>query len=698
MPDAPPPRNALAGETSPYLLQHAGNPVAWYPWGEEALERARREGRPLLVSIGYSACHWCHVMAHESFEDPRIAALMNALFVNVKVDREERPDLDRIFQDAHLLLSGRPGGWPLTVFLDPRDRVPFFAGTYFPPEPRHGMPAFAEVLRQVAAFHREHAGEVARQGQALLAALRRGERRAGAAAALDEGPLRAAGAELERAFDRRHGGFGTAPKFPHPGHLELLLRLHARGHPGALALARDSLAAMIEGGLFDQLGGGFYRYSVDAAWRIPHFEKMLYDNGPLLGLCARLAELTGEERFARAALRTAEWVIGEMQAPEGGYYATLDADSEGEEGRYYLWQREEAAALLEPAERDCALPYYGLDGPPGFEGRSWHLRVARSAERIAEALGSEPAAVERHLAAARARLLAARRRRVRPGRDEKVIAAWNGLMIEGMASAGRILGRPELIASAERALEFARTRLWDGRRLMSVYKDGRARFPAYLDDHVLLARGALALLEARWRRADLDLALALAERLCAGFEDREGGGFYFTAEDHEALIHRPKPLIDDALPAGNGRAAWLLGRLGHLLGEPRFLAAAERAVRAAWPSIERAPSAHAALLEALDEQLDPPRIVVLRGSGAELERWRARALAGDDPRRLVLAIDGDEPDLAGLLAERAPRPGGVIAYVCAGTRCLAPVSALEELGEALAGMGSGMGSGGWGQV
>jgi hypothetical protein len=671
--------NALAHETSPYLLQHASNPVDWYPWGPEALERARREDRPILLSIGYSACHWCHVMAHESFEDAETARLMNERYVNVKVDREERPDLDRVYQSAHHLLAQRPGGWPLTVVLDPHTQVPFFTGTYFPPEPRYGMPGFRDVLTRVADWYRDHRDRLADNEGLLRDALAELEgKRGGASSVLTSAPLRVARDQLAESYDARHGGFGKAPKFPHPTNLRRLLRHYGAsveaGEPDreALAVATGTLEKMALGGVFDQVGGGFCRYSVDDLWMIPHFEKMLYDNGPLLALYAEAWQLTGEPLFRRTAERIASWVMREMQAPEGGYYSSLDADSEGEEGRFYVWSREEVRGLLDETEYRLVSRRFGLERDPNFEGR-WHLHVFEDLEHLAVETGRSPGEVEALLDTVLEKLFTARERRPRPGRDDKVLTSWNGLMIQGMATAGRILGESAWVASAERALDFARATLWRDGRLLATGKDGRAHLAGYLDDYAFLADGVLALLEARWRDGDLAFAVDLVETLLHAFPDREHGGFFFTAEDGERLLHRPKPNADEALPSGNGVAARVLARLGHLLGEPRYLAAAERTVQAAWPAITGLPYGHASLLDALEEQLPPGETVVLRGRGEALTDWHRRAVGRYAPRRLTVAIPEDARDLPGLLAERRPR-GEVVAYVCAGLQCSAPIT------------------------
>jgi uncharacterized protein YyaL (SSP411 family) len=688
-PQPPTWQNRLARETSPYLLQHAANPVDWYPWGPEALERARKERKPILLSIGYSACHWCHVMAHESFEDEATAELMNRAYVNIKVDREERPDLDRIYQTAHQMLTQRGGGWPLTMFLEPEEQRPFFGGTYFPPEPRHGLPAFRDVLQRVADYHREHAADVRRQGEALVQVF--GEllpAPAGADAALSREPLEVARTSLQRDFDGQFGGFGQAPKFPHPMSLEFLLRSWRATADGespdlqALYMATLTLTRMAEGGLYDQLGGGFCRYSVDAYWMIPHFEKMLYDNAQLLAVSAQAAVATGDPLFRRVTQETADWIRRDMEHPGGGYYSTLDADSEGHEGRFYLWTPDEVHRLLDPAQYAVLSRRFGLDREANFEG-AWHLHVYQSVAQVAEESRIPEDEAAELLDAARSRLLAARNRRIWPGRDDKLLTGWNGLAIAGMAGAARALDRDEYLASAARAVAFLREHCWVDGRLLAVHADGRSRFPAYLDDHAYLAWGLLELLQARWDGAWLAWAVELAELMLRHFEDPAAGGFYFTADDQEQLMLRPKTFGDDATPAGNGVAARVLLRLGYLVGDLRYVDAAERTLRAAWPLVERYPHAHLSLLMALDEATRPPAIVILRGRQDELDTWRSELDKVYEPRRLLLAIPAEADDLPAGIAEKRPLAAGTVAYLCRGTTCSAPLTTLGSLIRAL---------------
>ena len=673
--------NRLAQETSPYLRQHAGNPVDWHPWGEEALRLARDSGKPILLSVGYSACHWCHVMAHESFEDSEVAAVMNELFVNVKVDREERPDIDQIYQLAQQMLTQRNGGWPLTMFLTP-DQAPFFGGTYFPKEPRYGLPGFVDLMRRVRAFYDERRGDIDTQNGELVAALARTQPSGGAhPSEFDDRPLREAIAFHGSLFDAARGGFGNAPKFPHPDTIETCLRYHARtGDQDALAMATTTLAKMAEGGIFDQLGGGFARYSVDDEWAIPHFEKMLYDNAQLIRLYADAWAITGEPLFARTVEETARWVMREMQSPGGGYYSSLDADSEGEEGKFYVWTREELHALLATDEEAVAIPHYGFDRGPNFEGRAWNPVVAAPLAAVAASLGiALPEALSR-LASARAKLFAARERRIRPGRDDKILASWNALMIGGMAHAARVFDRPEWLASARKALDFVRRTLWKEERLLATCKDGKAHLNAYLDDYAFLLAALLEMLQADFRADDLAWAEALGDALLESFQDA-AGGFFFTSHDHERLIHRPKPGHDNATPSGNGVAAWALNRLSFLSGETLFQRAAEGTLALFWPAIERSPAGFGSLLATLEETLRPPTTVIVNGPAAGLAAWREALRRDYLPGTVTLFI----PDgTAGLLAPLAKPVGGAVnAWVCEGVRCLAPIAETGQLRETL---------------
>ena len=668
--------NRLASETSPYLLQHADNPVDWYPWGDEAFQLARETGRPVLLSIGYSACHWCHVMAHESFEDDATAKLMNELFVNIKVDREERPDVDKIYQTAHQLLTQRGGGWPLTMFLSPDDQRPFFGGTYFPNEARYGMPSFGDLLRKVSTYYADHGDDIRDQGERLVDVFDKLiPERAPDKLVMTPEPVAKLRKLLTDSFDYDFGGTGGAPKFPHPATLEWLLRAWRRTandeepDVDALFMASLTLTRMADGGIFDHVGGGFCRYSVDRYWQIPHFEKMLYDNGALLAAYALAHLATGEALFARTARRTADWMLADMVAPDGGFYSAYDADSEGEEGKFYVWTPDEVRALLDDDAYALLARRFGLDKEPNFEGK-WHLTVR---EDVDDPDGKIDAALET--------LLAERGKRVAPGLDDKQLTAWNALAIRGMAIAGRVLGRDDLLDAAVAGAMFVRKHLFVDGRLLATCKEGQARFAAYLDDYAFMIDALLELLQSRWDTGQLMFAIEIADALLEHFEDKEDGGFYFTADDHEQLMHRPKPLADEAVPSGNGIAALALQRLGHLVGEHRYTDAAERTLRSAWKAMDEYPHGHVTLITALEEFLEPPEIIVIRGDAADIGEWRQQLSRIYSPSRLVVAIERDENDLPGLLAERKPVDGETVAYRCAGTHCELPVNKFEKLGD-----------------
>jgi uncharacterized protein len=676
-------RNRLAGETSPYLQQHADNPVDWYPWGEAALARAKQDNKPILLSIGYSACHWCHVMAHESFEDASIAALMNELFVNVKVDREERPDLDKIYQVAQQMLTHGSGGWPLTMFLTPQEQQPFFGGTYFPKEPRYGMPAFGEILRRVAEYYRDHGAEIAGQNEQLKTALTAlSPQAAPAGLILDPSPLSRARAMLEKSFDADFGGFTGAPKFPHPDSIERCMRQWYATSNGmspdlkALYMGSLTLTRMAEGGLYDQLGGGFSRYSVDGSWMIPHFEKMLYDSAQLLCEYSRAHLATGEALFARIAGETADWALRDMRSPEGGFYSSLDADSSGHEGKFYVWTPAEVQMLLTPPEYAAFSRRFGLDREANFEGQ-WHLHAYQPLDDIARALDESLPDVKALIDSSRHKLLKARNLRVWPARDEKILTAWNALMIKGLAIASRVLNRPDLADAAVAAVDFVRHRLWRDGRLLATYKDGRAHLPAYLDDYAFLADALLELLQTRWRSVDLEFACELMDVLLSQFEDPEGG-FFFTAKDHEQLIHRTKTYGDESVPSGNGAAASVLCRLGLLLGDMAYMDAAERTLKAAWSSLQEYPQAHMSLLNALEDFLAATQVLVIRGDADNAARWARELGALYAPTRMIFAIPSDAAGLPPALAEKRPQ-AQIAAYLCTGMSCSAPMADLQEV-------------------
>lgn len=677
-------RNHLDKETSPYLLQHADNPVHWYPWSEEALELAKQENKPILLSIGYSACHWCHVMAHESFENAATAQVMNEHFINIKVDREERPDLDKLYQTAHSLITQRNGGWPLTMFLTPDNQLPFFGGTYFPDQPRHGLPAFKELLVQVSAYFRQHRSEIEQQNQQLADTFERIYQGNNHETTPDSSILDAARMELARDFDQRHGGLGQAPKFPHVGALERLLRhwattrLISEEDHQALHIVQFTLRKMSEGGVFDHLGGGFCRYSVDDQWMIPHFEKMLYDNGPLLGLLSELQAATGDDLFARTARKLAGWVIREMQSPAGGYYCALDADSEGEEGRFYYWEPEDVAMIIGPQTYPLFAARYGLDRQANFEGK-WHLHTYTSIEELGQTFSLSEYDVLQQIESAEKKLFEEREQRTRPGLDDKILTSWNALMIKSMLQAARHLQAPEFAGSALRALDFIQETMWVDGRLKAACKGERVHLNAYLDDYAFMIEALLESLQWQWNPHHLEFARDLADTLLGHFRS-EQGGFYFTSDDHEQLIERPRSFGDEAMPSGNAIAARALLRLGYLLGDTRYLDAAESTLRAGAQLMQQAPGGHACLANALEEQLYPPTLLVVRGEPETIKSLKTELDARYSPRLLLFAIPDNDSELPEGLAEKKPL-GEITAYICEGLSCRPPVTDSTELSD-----------------
>ena len=643
--------NRLAQETSPYLLQHKDNPVDWYPWGEEALSRARSEEKPVLVSIGYSACHWCHVMERESFEDPEVAAVMNDAFVCIKVDREERPDVDAIYMDAVQAMTGH-GGWPLNAFLTP-EGVPFYAGTYFPPEPRHGMPSWRMVLDGVARAWDQQRDQITDGSDRIVAHLQATARIEAPEAELDTAALDQAVPALRRGYDAENGGWGGAPKFPAASTIEFLLRRRER------QMALHTLRRMAAGGMYDQVGGGFARYSVDARWIVPHFEKMLYDNALLARAYLHAFQVSGEPFFERVTRETLDWALRELGQPEGGFASALDADSEGVEGKFYVWRLDEVREALGPLA-DAAIEHFGMSEAGNFEGANIPVRATADPDRLAEI---------------KAGLLAFRERRVRPGLDDKRLTSWNALMISALADAGAVLGEAQYREAAVAAAEFVLRDLRDERgRLLRTYNQGRAHLDAYLEDHAFLLEALLTLYEATFDPRWFTEARALADQILERFGDRERGGFFTTAADHETLIARRKQLEDAPIPSGGSAAAFGLLRLARLTGEARYEDAALGQLRLLHTIAIQHPNAFGHLLAAIDFALADVREVALVGDDrAPLEQV---VRAGFRPH-LVLA--GGAPDGVPLLEGREPVDGRAAAYVCERFACLRPVTEPDEL-------------------
>jgi uncharacterized protein YyaL (SSP411 family) len=684
--------NRLANESSPYLLQHRDNPVDWYPWGEEAIQKARREQKPIFLSIGYSACHWCHVMEHESFENEAIARVLNENFVAIKVDREERPDLDQIYMNAVQMLTGH-GGWPMSVFLTP-DLKPFYGGTYWPPSGSRGMPGFDQILAAVIDAwknRRDHALTAADQLTAELQNV--GNVDGGETERLNSGLIEGAVSQLRRAFDSSNGGFGNAPKFPHPMDLQLLVRVAQRsGQQGPLDMVRLTLDRMAAGGIYDQLGGGFARYSVDARWLVPHFEKMLYDNALLAEAYLDTYLVTGDANYARVLRETLNYVIRDMTDPAGGFYSTEDADSEGHEGLFYTWTPDEIEAVLGEERGATFGRVYDVSDVGNFEGRNI-LNLPKTLEQSAAILRREPAELAAELAESRERLFAAREKRVRPGRDDKVIVAWNGLMINAMARAGAALNEPEYVITADEVAKFILSRMrQSGGRLLHTYRDGQAKLDAYLDDYASLANSLITLYEANFDERVIDEAARLMDIVLEKFADPAGGGFFYTADDHEQLITRTKELTDSSTPSGNALAATALLRLGKLLGRGDYLEAAERTLAAAVPIMERAPMAAGQMLLALDRYLGPSHELALVGdfsrddTKAALAALHCRHL----PRSVVAARDSKpaaesvrSPRLDELFKGKSSRDGQPALYICQNFACQEPAVGLAAIESAL---------------
>ena len=678
--------NRLGRETSPYLLQHARNPVDWYPWGEEALARSRELDRPIFLSIGYSACHWCHVMAHESFESPEIAALMNELFVNVKVDREERPDLDEIYMKAVQALTGA-GGWPMSVFLTP-ELEPFFGGTYFPPDDRYGRPGFPSLLRWVADLWKNDRERATKQGRALADNIR-AEAGVSMGGEVDPGVLDQSLAAIASSYDANWGGFSPAPKFPHATDVRLMLRHWKRtGNERALEMVEHTLDRMAAGGMFDQLAGGFARYSTDEKWLIPHFEKMLYDNALLVPAYLDAFLITGEERHARVARETCDWMLDEMLTPEGALASSLDADSEGVEGKFYAWTPSELADVLGDRDGAWAAAWYDVTPEGNFERGTSALWHPRTPDEVAAQLGIERGDLETAMADARGKLLTARSKRIAPGKDDKVLAAWNGLAMSALAQAHQILGDERYL---EAARGVARYLLEDMRqengRLFATARHGRAHLAAYLDDYAFLIQGLIDLYESDFSPHWIDEALELNEVLTEFFEDREAGGYFTTASDHERLIARMKMPYDGALPAGSAVQVQNLLRLAELTGNSEHATRAQRALHSVGQVVSRQPRAFSQLLMSLDTLVTGSREIVLAGRAddPEFQSMLATVRATYLPQRVVAHADGaSDTSILGVLADKASPDGRPRAFVCRNFTCGLPSSNAAELAAQLA--------------
>ncbi len=679
--------NRLINEQSPYLRQHAHNPVDWYPWGQEALARARAENKPILLSIGYSACHWCHVMERESFENEAIARVMNDNFVSIKVDREERPDLDQIYMDAVQSLTGR-GGWPLTMFLLPDGR-PFYGGTYFPPVDRHGLPGFPRLLAAISNAYHKQPGDVQQNVDRLTSAM-------GSVANLEASetelpsstPLNAA-RDLGKHYDSVHGGVGGAPKFPNTFVFSLFLRMYdADSDVNFADMVRDTLTRMAQGGIYDQIGGGFHRYSVDERWLVPHFEKMLYDNALLARLYLDAGRALNEPEFLGVAREILEYVLREMTSPEGGFYSSQDADSEGEEGKFFLWTPAQARDAIGNEElAKLAARYFDISEEGNFEGRNILNRTIDHAD-AAKLFGRPVEEIARAIEKLKTRLFAARESRIKPGRDEKILAAWNAMMIAAFAEGSRALGDPRYLAAAGRAADFAMTTLWDGRALRRSYKDGAARFNAYLEDYAAMAGAMIDTYEASLDPRYLEHARTLAEVILERFLDHEKGGFFFTSDDHEELIMRAKAAFDGSTPSGNSAAVMALLRLHAYTGDERYANEAARTINLFAELIQKQPFGFAHMLEAADLYFRGPTEIVLVGdrSSGEFREWIERAGLLYVPNRALFIADAKDGGGRFIPEQARGKPqvdGRLTAYICRERACSAPMTTFEAVIAAL---------------
>ena len=674
--------NRLHLETSPYLLQHANNPVDWYPWCAEALERAKTDDKPIFLSVGYSACHWCHVMEHESFENETIAAQLNRNFINIKVDREERPDLDQIYMAAVQIMTGR-GGWPMSVFLTP-DLDPFFGGTYWPPQPRMGMPGFGQVLDAVLEAwteRRDRAIEQARQMTERISAVAFPDGQGHVSEALFE----TAFAQLQRTFDATYGGFGTAPKFPHTMDLQLLMRIWQRqGNESCRQMVKLSLDKMAQGGIYDHLGGGFARYSVDEKWLVPHFEKMLYDNALLAQTFLDSYLAFGDVQHRRIVCETLDYVLRDMTDAEGGFHSTEDADSEGEEGKFYVWSLAEIQERLGPGLANQFCDIYDVTESGNFEGHNI-LNLARSLDQVAELQGGSREELEAQLDGVRQTLFAAREQRVRPGKDDKVIVSWNGLMIDAFARAARVLGEPKYLQAATSAATFLREQLWRNGRLQHSWRRGQAKFSGCLDDYACLANGLVSLYEAGFDRQWIDWAFELMDLVLKRFRDVDGGALFYTADDHEKLIARTKDFQDSSVPSANAMASNVLIRLSHLGSRNDYRDVSAEILESALGLMQRAPGAAGQMLLAADLACGPIHEVAWIGDPHDLRAVEALADLNRRylPRVVMAHSDGRQPTtgspLDALFQGRESLGKGPTFYVCQQGTCWSPATNRDEI-------------------
>ena len=660
--------NRLKKEKSDYLLQHADNPVDWYPWSDEAFLIAEQEDKPVMLSIGYSACHWCHVMAHESFEDDATAEIMNKNFINIKLDKEERPDLDKIYQMSQTIITGKTGGWPLTVFMTPK-KFPFFAGTYFPNTERHGLPSFKDILIRVNDFYIDQKRDIELQNIQIKNIFNNLNKSKESKNIINDDLMEKVKNELLASMDKVHGGFGSAPKFPHINNLEFLVKTLKKQDKDVLDAINLTLSRMCCSGIFDHLKGGFFRYSVDELWMIPHFEKMLYDNGPMISILANAFKKTGNKMYLNKLSQTCGWLLAEMQSNDGGYYSTIDADSEGIEGKFYVWSDDDLKNILNKEEIDVFKKMFVVYDRPNFDGK-YHLHVTKTNESyylenidIADKICKK--------------LLQKRDERIRPGTDKKVLVSWNALVIEGMINAYKVTENKDYLISARKSFDFIKNNMWQDGKLYACYHD-KACFNAYLDDYAFLSRACLEILKIEWDNSYFDFLIKITDVLINDFQDKENGGFYFTSDNHEELIYRPKSYMDESLPSGNSIAIGALMELYELTGLTKYIEAVENAINSAHDSLNRSNSSHSSLLLVAPRTDSSKRLIIIRCEESNLNDNQNLINKLDTlndniyfiTNNITLKVDG--------LSDKKPQ-GNFTAYICQNNICLEPISSIEKL-------------------
>lgn len=677
--------NRLINETSPYLLAHAYNPVDWHPWDKQAFEQARKQDKPVLLSIGYYACHWCHVMARESFEDPEIAQIMNDGFINIKVDREQRPDLDHIYQTAFQIIHQRPGGWPLTVFLTP-DQLPFFAGTYFPKEPHPQMIDFATLLGKIQQVWHQNREQLTEDGQAIKEALGRlhsSVKSSDQSLSTTYIPHQTF-EELTNHFDGTYGGLGSSPKFPQPVIVNYLLDYsYWANNEAAYQLAELTLKTMVNGGLYDHLRGGFYRYCVDRDWQIPHFEKMLYDNAQLLDLYSYGYALTQNVDYLEVIHETRQWLMNEMLTSEGGYIASLSAESEGEEGRFYIWSRQQIQNVLASNQYDLIESYYGLDRAPNFDNH-WHLTINKSIKEVARENGMTIDEAKSSIEKARTSLFHNQNKRARPRADNKILTGWNALTAKALSRVAMYTEADEALTQSQHLLDFIYQNLYQNNRLYTSFKDNVVQQLAFIDDYAFLIEALTAVLQLKWRPDYWQWLWQLIDIIQHHFEDQTNGGFYLTSDEHETLIDRPKPYTDASVPGANGVIAQTFSVLGYLCGDSRLLDSAYNTLVSNQLSLERSPLGHTSMVKALLAYLQPPEMLVVRAPQHDLASFHHRYLQYFSPGRWLWLVPNEASELPMPFANKSCANNEALVYPCQGRQCFEPVSGLDGFTQYLA--------------